>query len=236
MKGEDWICHVWRIWTVTFCYYFIQLKLPSFAFLRAVLLALEIIRGLVNEITDAEIGQFLHVSVNISLLSPSAKSRLLPNLFLSDNIPGSAIVQTHKCAIACGTVAEVTIALKWRLQCTDCTDRWGRQTDLCVYNAPTAPTDGDDRWDFDNSKVDMTLRTLPEGFCPKRGCCLAMSKQKWRENENLRFSYFSIEIMAFLNNCVSNAVNWVPRPERHALSIGTLIFSWNVTVFAIESL
>ena len=85
-------------------------------------------------------------------------------------------------------------------------------------------------------KVDMTSRTLPEGFCPKRGCCLATSKQKWRENENLRFSYYSIEIKVFLNNCVSDAVNWVPRPERHVPSISTLTFSWNVTVFAIESL
>ena len=35
------------------------------------------------------------------------------------------------------------------------------------------------------NKVDMTLRTLPGRFRPKRFGCLATGAQKWRENQKL---------------------------------------------------
>ena len=84
-------------------------------------------------------------------------------------------------------------------------------------------------------KVDMPVRTLPEQFCPKRFGCLATSAQKWREIENWRISHSLIAIVPFFNRCVSNAVNWVPRPKKRPLSNGTLSFLWKVSVFVLQA-
>ena len=70
----------------------------------------------------------------------------------------------------------------------------------------------------------MTLRLLPEGFCLKPGCCLAMSSRKWRENENLTNYSVLGAVVYFLRRYILKAVSWVPRPSLHPLSIGSLRF------------
>jgi len=51
----------------------------------------------------------------------------------------------------------------------------------------------------------MTLRTLTGGFCPKRFGCLATSKRKWRENENLTNFSVSGAVAYFLSRTLLKA-------------------------------
>ena len=67
----------------------------------------------------------------------------------------------------------------------------------------------------------MTLRTFTRVFCFG---CLATSKQKWRENENLTNFSVSSVVVYFLSRYVLKAESWVPRPPFYPLSIGSLGF------------